>query len=599
MADNMPGESPEENLSYLSGRIDGLSERLERIEKRLGIEKPAAPAPEPKIEPSGPNIQPTATAEAAPAGQTDAAAETAPKPAGDSIETKIGMKYANWIGIFALIIGAGFFLKYAIDNDWIGETGRVVMGILGGLILIAAGHFAAARKFRGPAFGLMGGGLAILYLSVLAAFQFYHLISQATAFGFFVLITVIGITLAVRYSAAPIAALALIGGFLTPVMLSTGTDNQIFLFSYMAILDIGILATAYFKRWRFLDYLAFFFTICLFEGWAQKYYLDEKLFRTEFFLSLFFLIFAFLSFFYNIINRKKTSPNDLLLLIGVPGIYYGASLGLLWSGYRDYMGLFTLLMTGLYMLLARLAQSRNREDKYLVLLLLGIALTFLTLVIPIQLSHKWITIAWTVQAAALIWIGFRTGSLATRIGGLLILLVLVLIRLSCWESGNVQANGFTAVINERFITFLVALTGFLASAYIYAKRCAKDSDERKAVLIILMLYSVGLGFWMITMETVAWYKYCGSTLPESMMLRTLSVEWAVYALMLLIIGIARKSALVRWLSFLMFGMTIAKVFFFDLSELEPIYRITSFLILGVILIAVSFLYQKFYKRLQN
>ncbi|MFA5793659.1 MAG: DUF2339 domain-containing protein [Candidatus Brocadiia bacterium] len=575
----------DENLSH---RIDELAERLARIEKQLGIEKAPEPAEQAQVE--------TVVAKVMESQPTTVTAE--PKPAGDSIETKIGMKYANWIGIFALIIGAGFFLKYAFDNKWIGETGRVVLGIIGGLGLITIGHFAVLRKFRGPAFGLMGGGLAILYLSVFAAFSFYGLIGQRPAFGFMILVTLIGIILSVRYSAAPIAVLALIGGFLTPIMLSTGIDNQIALFSYIAILDIGILATAYFKRWKFLDYLAFFFTIGLFIGWAAQHYHIEKLPRTELFMSLFFLIFAFLSFFYNIVNRKKTGFGDLFLLIFVPFLYYGASLGLLWSDYEAYMGIFTLLMTGVYMGLGRLAQMRNKEDKYLVLILLGIALTFLTLVVPIQLSHKWITIAWVVEAVGLVWIGFQTGSWATRVGGILILVFLVFIRLAGYESMNVNAVGFMAIINERFITFLIALAGYLGAAYIYMRR-APARTERNVMVPLLLVLSVGLGFWMMTMETVAWYRYCGKVLPESMMLRTLSVEWAVYALALLVIGIARKSALVRWLSFVMFGVTIVKVFLFDMAGLEPIYRITSFMILGIILVGVSFLYQKFYKRLQN
>ncbi|MDI6733141.1 MAG: DUF2339 domain-containing protein [Planctomycetota bacterium] len=520
------------------------------------------------------------------------------------IESRIGTKYFNWIGVIVLILGIAFFLKYAIDNQWVGETGRVIIGIIIGLGLIVGGHYSAGKKYKIPAWGLMAGGLAILYLSIYAGFGYYHLIPQALAFAFMILVTITGITLSVRYDAKSLAVLALIGGFLTPVLMSTGKDNQIALFSYIVLLDIGILITAYFKKWRLLDYLAFVLTVIMFFGWYGRHYTEAKLFGTIFFLSVFFIIFAFLSFFHNIIHRKKTGFGDLVMLLGTPSWYFGTSYGLLHHNYVPYMGLYALLMVGIYLSLARLAQTRNKEDRYLILVLLGIALTFLTLTVPIQLEHKWITIAWAVEASILVWLSFQTRSLATRIGGLLIV-GLLLIRLMFIESANIDYGNFVVILNERFLTFIISLNSIFSITYLYFKH--KDSlhpDEQRVLPVVLTILTILIGFWIINMETMSYYNYSEwgrsveSDRREGLMQRTLSIGLTLYAFILVVIGIRGKISLIRWSSFILFAATIIKVLLYDLAELEPVYRITSFIVLGVILIAVSFLYQKFIKRIR-
>ncbi|MFH1231166.1 MAG: DUF2339 domain-containing protein [Planctomycetota bacterium] len=622
-------------LNYLEKEI---LEKLARIEKHLGIEKPTPviSKPEPvekkpseiiydrKKEAKPPESTPKIvilesanipSVESPAVEQKDATPkiESAIAPTLQatsnkeilSIESRIGMKYFNWIGVIVLILGIAFFLKYAFDNEWIGPIGRVIIGIIIGLSLIVGGHYSTTKKYKLPAWGLMGGGLAILYLSIFATFGFYHLVGQVPAFGFMILVTITGVTLSVRYNTVAIAVLALIGGFLTPILLSTGKDNQIALFSYIALLDIGIFVTAYFKKWRLLDYLAFIFTVLIFFGWYSEHYREEKLFKAIFFLSVFFLIFAFLSFFHNIIHRKKTNAIDLLLLLGTPAWYFGTAYGLMHITYKGYMGLYDLLMVAIYMGMARIAQLRNKDDNYLILLLLGISLTFLTLAVPIQLEHKWITIAWAVESAILIWISFQTHSLATRIGGLIVL-GLVFIRLLFIESNNIDCNYFNVILNERFLTFLVALAGFFSTTYLYVKhKHSLGSNERQVFPPLLSILTILICFWLINMEMVSYYNYSqwahtiDSAKREGLMHRVLSISWAFYALVLVIFGILGKMPLIRWLSFILFASTIIKVFFYDLAELEAIYRITSFIVLGAILIGVSFLYQKFIKRISK
>ena len=150
----------------------------------------------------------------------------------------------NWlarIGIVAVIIGIGFFLKLAFDNDWIGETGRVVLGLAVGLALLGAGEFWQ-RKYPVWSQPVTGGGIAVLYLSIFAAFSLYELIPAWSALAFSLLVTLTAAGLAIRYEARSIAILGILGGFATPLFLAEKLPQQEALLGYVLALDVGVLA---------------------------------------------------------------------------------------------------------------------------------------------------------------------------------------------------------------------------------------------------------------------------------------------------------------------------------------------------------------------
>ena len=164
------------------------------------------------------------------------------------------------------------------------------------------GERLRARGLKAYAYILSWGGLLIQYLSDFAAYNFYHLIGQVPAFLLMAGVTTTAVLLSVRLIALPVAILGLIGGFLTPVLLSTGVDNEIGLFTYVALLDAGVLAVAYFKRWRSLDVLSFAGTVAITIGWAFKFYEHEKVWTTLVFLSVFFLLYSLLAIFHNVLR---------------------------------------------------------------------------------------------------------------------------------------------------------------------------------------------------------------------------------------------------------------------------------------------------------
>ena len=237
-------------------RLDALERRLGAIEERLGLPAKETPAPE---------AAPAPAAIPVVAEQPPAPVEPAPRPAG--LETRIGLAWINRVAVVTCILAAAFFFKYAADNEWIGPGGRAAIGILAGLAcLAAAGHlFRAGHSIYAQ--GLCGLGIAVLYLAFQASFAFYRLVPQALAFGLMVLTTLAGASLASWYGAPAVAVLALAGGYLTPVLLSTGQDRPWFFLGYLLVLNGGALALAGLRRWRIVRLMSLVGTALLYWAW--------------------------------------------------------------------------------------------------------------------------------------------------------------------------------------------------------------------------------------------------------------------------------------------------------------------------------------------
>src|SRR5579864_5707860 len=287
-------------------RQDETDRRLARIEGALGVG--AAPP-----QPSEPEQAPPPVEIAAEPGQTGPPAldqatlvpatpalETPPPlppprpPEPDQpreFETQVGLTWISRIGAVTLVFAVAFIFKYAVDNQWIGETGRVVLGILAGLACVGAGDFIWRRGQQTYAQAISGLGIAILYLSFYASFAFYHLLPQSIPFALMTLTTALAGALALRYDAPAIAALGLVGGYLTPVLLSTGEDRPVVFLGYILLLDLGALALARARKWLLFEFLAFAATVLLFGAWGATHYTAQKQIVATVFALLFYSIF--------------------------------------------------------------------------------------------------------------------------------------------------------------------------------------------------------------------------------------------------------------------------------------------------------------------
>jgi len=528
----------------------------------------------------------------------------------ESLEEVIGGSWLNKIGIIAIVLGMAYFLKYAIDNEWLGETGRVMLGVVTGLGLLLVGEGLQRKQYRSYGLTVAAGGIAILYLSIFAAFNLYSLIAQLPALFLMVLITISAVLTALRHDAKVIAWIGILGGFLTPVMLSTGRDNQIGLFIYIALLDLGVLALAYFKEWRVLNLLAFVLTQLTFLAWSVNFYAESKLWRTEFFLTLFFFIFAVISFLYNIVHRKTARFSDVVLVFLNGAVYFLWTYALLEPSYFDYLGLCAIVMALIHVCLGTVAHQRSPQDNLLFLVFLAMALTFLTLAVPIQLKQNWITIGWAVEAVILTWVGFRLAESRIRLAGFWVA-SLVAIRLlfydSVWTTSSRFDHEFTFLVNRRSFSFAVGIVAIFAMAYLHTRYRERLAGREAARIIGLVLAANFLLVFFLTTEIGKYFSLQHDRASNYEQRRevnnqkqlSISACWAVYSIVLVILGVVKKYQPIRVLAIVLFGATTFKVFLLDLSNLERIYRITSFIGLGVILLTASFIYQKYRNQINH
>ncbi len=237
----------EPTFQQLTEQVQRLTERVSILERELELRRDQSAETPDTVNAA---VQPVAPA---------------PKHPGSDLESSVGLRLVNRVGAVTLILGIGFFFRYAVQNNWIGETASVLLGIAAGLLLLVGGEWAFRRGQRVFAQGITGAGAAALYLSVFAAFSAYHLIRLETAFAFLAVVTALSLYLAIRYHAQAIAALALIGGFLAPAMLEGKTLGDWFVPCYVAALDAGFVLAASRRRWRITEWLAllgtFLFTI--------------------------------------------------------------------------------------------------------------------------------------------------------------------------------------------------------------------------------------------------------------------------------------------------------------------------------------------------
>ena len=203
------------------------------------------------------------------------------------LESLIGGNWLLKIGVLAIVLGAVYFIKYAFENRWIGNTGRVLIGALAGMVFVAAGELFHRRGYQRYGPSVAAGGICILYLSVYAAFNFYTLIGNAPALVLMALITASGALLSARYPSKTLAVLSLLGGIMTPYWLSTGQNNQVGLLTYLLILDLGMGVLARRKNWDFLNWVSLTGTVLLFAAWASRFYTTAAFGVTELYLVLF------------------------------------------------------------------------------------------------------------------------------------------------------------------------------------------------------------------------------------------------------------------------------------------------------------------------
>ena len=718
------------DIQRLENRLDGLSLELKQVQSRVlklaesvpqpapvaasqdsaqtpatappqvpvpPVPAPAASRPSPALPASPPRVPgPAATpAEPEPPADSPLPAATRPEPV-ESLESRIGGHWLLYIGTAALVLGIGFFVKYAFDNAWINETGRVLIGGAVGLAMVAGGHRIARRGYALYGQIVAGGGFAALYISVFAAVGFYALIGRPVAFTLMVLVTLCAAAAASVHRSPGLAIFAVTGGYLTPFMVGGGENAQITLLTYDAILAVGTMAMAARHNWPALNLLSYLFVMFTFASWADRFYTRAQWVPTQAFLTIFGALFTWIG---ARAWRALREPGQMFaaLLLSAPLVFHAASVGnlaphwmatlvyitlasvggvaasirldrgwlrlavfalcapVLWSFISDHggpgwrvapavvalaiyaMNLLAIgerlaraaarwfksdivlfhanalgLFAGLYGIVDPFATARvpalalaiaawhgaltwfwRRSSEDASLNSLAVAFAMVGFAIGIRFDQWWAIVGWAAESAAIVWVGLKARRDWMRLGGAL-LLGWTVVRLAM--AGFFEpAAGFEPVINARVGVTLVIVAVCYVLALLHERLGADLSDqagpETAALYLVgnaltIVLFTTEIGFyWQLRESTDAAARLAGSA--------SVSVAWALYGTVLIVVGIVRKYAPVRYLAIALLAMTIVKAFLSDLSMLGGIYRIIGFVGLGVFLLLGAWLYQRY------
>ncbi|MCP4253691.1 MAG: DUF2339 domain-containing protein [Candidatus Scalindua sp.] len=519
-------------------------------------------------------------------------------------EVRFGQKWLLIIGIIIMVLGIGLFLKYAFDNNWIGPAGRTAMAFLTGIIFLVLGEFFRRKALGAFGLYLIGGGIATLYFSTFAAFQIYNLIGQVTAFGIMILITVLVALLSLIYNTKWLVVLGILGGFMTPVILSTVENNQIVLMTYMVILNCGILAIAFFKQWHLLNYIGAACTWILFSGWFMSAYTDAAFWQTTIFLNIFFLIFTFAPFVYYFVNEHQNPISGFAITMPNVFIAFGYSFSMISDHFSvNHVSIVALSYAAIFILMANFLYRKNRDALQPFVLLLSKGILFLVITVPLIFSNHWITVFWMAQAVALLWASIRLRNV-WFCGGALVLLSLTTTKFFGNDYTQVfhlevnglsfnYRNGFTAILLERMTTTISILGAFWFSGRILASEGNKFVIETKYLSVILYSFFGGILFVVLNIEVAAFFH----DYADMARLASISVLWTLFSIALMVLGFIRNRHTLRMISISLFGITIFKVFVMDMKNVGTPFRIISFLVLGLVLIGASYLYYRYRDRI--
>lgn len=519
----------------------------------------------------------------------------------EELEGQIGKLWLNRIGIIAILTGVSYFIKYAFDNGWIGPTGRVALGLISGMGLILWSERFRARGHAPFSYSLKAVGIGTLYLSLWGAFQVYHLVPSAAAFVAMIVVTASTITLSFTQDAEILAAFAMVGGFSTPILLSTGQNHEVVLFSYVALLDLAMLVLVIVKPWRRLLLGSFIGTAILWVGWFGDYYSKDQRATTTVFTLLFAAIFAAVPLL-TPLTPSQWRPGFSFTLTLLPLVNATATFLALNAMYENAtLTWYALGLAAVYLLLSSRFKRRVGSDATVVrtinMLHIAIAIAFITIAVPLKLNSHWITLGWLVESAALLYVSLRTQTNFLRyFAGAT--LSLGIIRLLLFDNFQVQ----TLIFNARFATYAVAIT-ILGGIVAAADRFAVESERpviRFAgialnVLALIALTLEASDYFSRQMATLYQAHAGGAHALQQLELArrfSYSLIWLAYGAGLMLFGFRRRSAFVRWQALVLIAFTIAKVFLFDVSELQQGYRIVSFIALGAVLMAISYVYHR-------
>tara|TARA_B100000427_G_scaffold97067_1_gene79904 strand:- start:3591 stop:5513 length:1923 start_codon:yes stop_codon:yes gene_type:complete len=553
-----------------------------------------------------------------------------------NIEQYLGGNWLVRIGIFALILGVGFFLQHAFSNNWINHQSQIATGILISCVLIFFGDFFA-KRYPIYSFALSGGGVAVLYLTIFIGSTVYEIInSPYISMLMLVLTSAISVRLSFLRSSQTLAVLGLIGALLAPLLIydsqilsevsgitfSEPEDSNLLVY-YLFVISLSVLVISFFKDWRFFRILSILGSYQLLGTWNELYKDNISMINSFSFLTVNFFMHFLITIGYFI--RKNVIPKiwEYSTISLNPLIYLLITNNLLKTDNSSWLGIIILCIGLLYFIFAYASYIRSRYEITLSSMLIGVGLICIFSAIPVQLSGSIVTILFSIQALVLLWLSIRLKSWELQTFSFSIFLV-VIFRLLFIDFSNFELGDYQIIFNERFLVFFVVILCLIISSYFYYleinkfqlyskniffKFTEKNIQTLKTNLSIKNLFILSLIFtnflivWSISFEITSVFDSNIFELDSDTKSYAkglgLTIFWGMYASILLVIGISKRSYQIRSAAIFLLGIPVVKLFIYDTFNLEQIYRIISYVFLGILLIIGGFIYQKYEDRIKE
>jgi uncharacterized membrane protein len=396
------------------------------------------------------------------------------------------------VGAIVLFFGVAFLLKYAAERNILPIELQLMAVIVAGIALLVTGWRLRDTKLD---YGLIlqGAGVGLLYLTVFAASKFYHVLPVTVTFAIMLLLVVLSGWLAIKQDAKSLAIFGAVGGFLAPVVMSSGGGSHIVLFSYYAVLNIGILGIAWFKSWRFLNLVGFLFTFIVSAAWGYRVYQPEHFASTEFFLILFFVFYLFISISFAFKQAPKQKLYvDGTIVFGLPLVAFALQ-GELVKPFEYGEAMTALALAAIYLILAkRFWLPEHKGVRLLAESFIALGITFASLAVPLLLDGRWTAAVWSLEGAALVWVGIRQSHIISRGLGLLLAMGAGLVFILANHHHLVDS---IPILNSAFIGMALVSLSALLIGYLYGKYQQNCSHFEKKLAITTIMVIWGLFWW--------------------------------------------------------------------------------------------------------
>ena len=491
------------------------------------------------------------------------------------------------VAIVAFILGIGLFLKHSIEQEWFPLWFRVFIGIGVGISMLIAGAKMIENKHKLFSEVLFGGGIAILYLSIYAGF------SVSSAFVFMILITILAGFLSVKFDAKSTAIFGLIGGFSTPFLLNVGSGEYVGTLSYMLLLNLGVLYISLYKKWSLLSWLAFGITSLT--ALASATHTDYDFSALSILYFLFFMIYSIVPFFNEIEEENKQLNENSVFLFWANFVMVILSFLALFGHYKidlAYYAIITLTLAGYLFTYASYLSKKETVLENLLTIIIGQAVTLVLITPAFLFSGTSLTIIGSIESLMILWIAIQNNNKTYALIALFGFTLTLLRYLSLDMFLNYNKMEILAYSSSLFITSIFIISSFFGAYYLLQDSQLdnnfKEELDNQKLSTFMIGGGIGLLFLFLNVEIYTLLKFYNPLASKFV----ITLLWVIYGVSLFVYGIKKNIENLKLIGTGLIFIAIIKAFLVDLANLDSIYRIILFLILGTILFALSYFYQK-------